>query len=264
MNQYLAAVTAVVLSAGLAHAGTIASGNAANGGNTIRALTATDTFTNAYGHGSMTMFQTFTNATFAAAQTAPIATTLTPAHPAWNNSANTAGNFTQTGLSVGGGAAALNGAGARWVHDAADYNVAHSVLYAIPFMVGNTNFVSLTVTWLTDNGLGNAGGANGFGNPAGYSNHGIYLNGNNLGYVSPGGPGSPAQFYDISSYSFGQVVTPNSKNWLYLYQFNWGGPGGSAFTLDGFGIEAVTIPNPIAALSGSLGLMIVGARRRRA
>lgn len=257
MRVQTAAIVLVALCSGAAHSGTIASGNAALGGNSIRALSG-NVATSYYGGGPMTYFATFTGAHFSAAQSAPTASTLaTPLPGAWNNAANTVGNFSGTF------AGALNSAGARWIHDSTNNNNGgHSVLYAIPFVVGNTNSISMTITWLTDNGFGNTNGANGLATPTGFANDGMFVNGGSLGYSAPGGTGQPASFASISQLTFGSVaVNPNSTNWLYLYQFNWGGPGGSAFTIEG---DFTPVPNPIAALSGATGLLMLAARRRRA
>jgi hypothetical protein len=256
----------VTACAGAAHAGTIASGNPALGGSTIRAYTAgatsyttaTNPYSNSY---SMTMFQTFVAADFANAKSAPLASTLgTPLPGSWNNSANVAGLFTGTHSGV------MNAAGARWIHDSINSdNGGHSVLFAVPFLAGNVSSVSMTITWLTDNGFGNTHGANGMPTPSGFANDGMFVNGTSLGYADPGGPagsGQPASFSTIQSKTFNVAVNANAVNWLYLYQFNWGGPGGSAFTVSGADMSA--IPQPMAVFSGSVGLLALGARRRRA
>ena len=56
-------------------------------------------------------------------------------------------------------------------------------------------------------------------------------------------------------------MNPNVVNYLYFYQFNWGGPGGSAFNIN---IEMVPLPPAgWAGISTLVGAMGFGYIRRR-
>lgn len=231
------------------------------GGSNYRTYTNTAGDLNPYGFNtSMSMFRTFTAADFTAAQSAPVANLLgTPLPGSWNNAGNVAGSFTGTD------SARLNSSLAQWIHNSTDENNAgssrgtgQSVLFAVPFNA-TTNRVDITLSFLTDNGFGNSNGGNGRATPTGYANDGVFMNGTSLGYSSPGGSGQPAQFGNITTLTFTNVSTTIGQNWLYLYQFNWGGPGGSAFTA-----EINMVPTPVGAGLSAAGMLLLAARRRRA
>lgn len=253
----LASCAALFAAAGLSQAASVTVASGVSPG--IKALQATNT-TTFYGGGSCTEFATFVDNTFfSAANAAPAAVTLgTPLPGSWNNSGNTATGWT------GANSAAMDAAGARWIHSNSNNASGGSVLYAIPFFVpAGLPTANITLDFVTDNGLGNTLGANGQGPHAGFTNNGLFLNGlaGDLGYSSPlVGSGNPAQFGSITHLSYSNLsVIPNATNYLYFYQFNWGGPGGSAFT-----VNVEMIPLPTSAGMGLVGLALVGVRRRRA
>ncbi len=201
----------------------------ASGVSPVRAYSGGPRYTtfavNPYQHNeSVSMFQTFTEADFTAAQNAPDATVLTLLG-LWNNSGNVPGGFT------GANAGPLNSSLARWVHNSSGDYAGQSVLFAVPFDATTTQ-VDITLSFLSDNGFGNRLGANNQPTPAGYGNDGVFVNGVSLGYCAPGGPNQPLQYDAVNTITFTDVPTTIGQNWLYLYQFNWGGPGGSAFTAE--------------------------------
>lgn len=252
---------ATVIAAGTAQGSSI---SITSGVSDIRALGAT-THTTYYGFGSGCYeFATFTAADFASAVAAPAASVLnTPLPGSWNNPGNLGTGSPWTGPNSG----SMNSNNARWIHNSADSlngggnNEGVSVLYAMPF-TPTSSVVDITLDFVTDNGLGSTNGANNIPGHAGFQNDGLFLNGATLGYSSPGGPGAPAQFGTISQLAFsGLSVNANVVNYLYFYQFNWGGYGGSAFN---FNIEMVPLPPAgWAGLASLVGVMGIGLARRR-
>jgi hypothetical protein len=216
--------------------------------------------TTSYGNGNGAYeFSTFGASHFSAADTGSLATVLsTPLPGAWNNSGNTTGGFT------GANAAALNDHGAHWVHNSTDNlnggDDGVSVLYSLSFTATST-VTHFELYYLTDNGLGNANGANGVGATTGFSNDGLWVNGNaptSGQYSSPGTSNAPAEFGAVQHVSF-TANTVVGTNTFYFYQFNWGGPGGSAFALE-------VVPVPAAVWSGAstlAGVGLIGFVRRR-
>ena len=147
-------------------------------------------------------------------------------------------------------------------------NVGISVLFAVPFYVASATTADITLNWVTDNGLGNPTGANGFAD-TGYTNAGAFVNGNIATPVSPtpNGGNQPGQFGAVSTTTYTNVSLNAGLNYFYFYQFNWGGPGGSAFVLDFGNTSVSTVPLPTAVYGGLAGLASVGGlmavRRRR-
>lgn len=253
-----------IIAAGAARANSI---SITSGVSDIRALGAT-THTTYYGFGTGCYeFATFTNADFASAVGASAASILgTPLPGVWNNSGNLGAGSPWTGPNSG----SLNANHARWIHNSVDSlngggnNSGVSVLYAMPF-TPTTSVVDITLDFVTDNGLGSTNGANNLPGHAGFQNDGVFLNGVSLGYSSPGGPGAPAQFGNVTQLAFNALsVNANVVNYLYFYQFNWGGYGGSAFN---FNIEMVPLPPAgwagVSALAAAMGIGYVRRRRMR-
>ena len=264
-------VLACGTSAAMADVVTIASGTASGSG--VRVITAANTagsIQHNYGDGNSWQFATFTNTTFTAAQNGSVTQVLPAGQPGtWNNPGNTPTGWTGTN------SAAMDNAGARWINYSANSNPTPvtSALYAIPFAVGNNTLATITLTFVTDNGLGSTNGANNQATPAGYQNGGLFLNGSaaQVSYSPAGtGPngvngGNPREFLNsqVQQLTFTNVsLLANQTNWLYIHQFNWGSFGGTAFVAN---ITMVPLPAPvfggIAGLAGVGGLVAI--RRRR-
>ena len=265
-SMIAAAIVLACGTAAMADVVTIASGTASGAG--IRALTAlgsagSGTVNYGGGFGDTWQFGNFaTNGTFATAQTASLATTLTSNIPGtWNNSGNTASGWTGANSTV------MNSNGARWISSGTNGlpSPVTSVLFAIPFAVGNNSLASITLSWVTDNGLGSTNGANGNSSGA-FANGGLFLNGGSSLYTVPSSEtvgSAPGQFGTIRTLTLNNLaLLPNQTNWLYLHQFNWGTFGGSAFVAN---ITMVPLPAPVfgglAGLAGVGGLVAI--RRRR-
>lgn len=263
----------------------IASGTASGAG--IRALSAQSLVNSGnatsynYGFGTTYQFRTVTGASdslFTSARNAANASLLSGLPGGWNNPSNTSNGWSYDGnATLDGYANIMNAAGARWIGSPNNQSdgSGDSVLFAVPFYATSATTATITLTWASDNSFGsgsnagpNAGANGGAPDPAGFTNRGVFLNGTDLNYAPPTANGQPNQWQrptllqQVFSVSLNQGV-----NWLYLHQFNSGGPGGSGFVanIQGAGVTLVPLPAPV--WGGIAGLASVGGlvaiRRRR-
>lgn len=113
-----------------------------------------------------------------------------------------------------------NDPAALWI-STAQSGAQPSALYAIPFTVTSTTIgaASLSVNMLVDDFLGDA------------TNGGIYVNGTALPNTTSTAPGTWATEVSWSNLDITPWVTTGT-NYLYLYGWNTGGPGGLNFHAD--------------------------------
>ncbi len=244
----------------------IASGAASGAG--IRALSAATyagSATHDFGYGNTSQFATFTGSTFSAAQNAVGPSTLSGLPGGWLNSGNAAGSWSSSNAARD---TIMNNSGARWIGSPNNQSGSSgdSVLFAIPFYSDSAVSTTLTLTFASDNSLGSSPTIqNNIG--AGFQNAGVFLNGTNLPIAAVGGGSSQPNLYTSLQQEVLTVNLNAGLNWLYLHQFNSGGPGGSGFTINFAGNNVSLVPLPTAVWSGLAGLVGVGgvvvARRRR-
>jgi len=132
---------------------------------------------------------------------------------------------------------------ALWINCNEAY-AAGSALYAIPFSLTETQNVNLDFRWAIDNGLGDP------------INSGLFVNGTAISGKNSASPAEFVSVHQLLNIDITPYVVPGS-NYLYVYQYDFGGVSGSQFTA-----VVTAIPEPATLLLLGLGSLALRRRRR--